>query len=75
VAPTLALCVPIFLLFLIGFEALGEYLLESSSSFLTIFFVGSYIVFSSYFVANHYSAGARARAWPKQALSDTASDD
>jgi len=54
VAPTLALCVPIFLLFLIGFEALGEYLLESSSSFLTIFFVGSYIVFSSYFVANHY---------------------
>jgi len=54
--PTLYLCVPIFLIFMAAFWILGEYLLSNASAFLSIFFVGSYIIFSSYFVANHYLA-------------------
>ena len=56
IGPTLALCMPIFFLFL-GLAAFLEvYILSDASSFLGIFFVGSYVVFSSYFVANHYMA-------------------
>jgi hypothetical protein len=54
--PTLALCVPIFLLFLSLSAFLEAYILSNASSFLGIFLVGSYIVFSSYFVANYYMA-------------------
>lgn len=52
--PTLSLCVPIFLIFMTTFWVLGEYLISNASAFLSIFFVGSYIIFSSYFVANHF---------------------
>ena len=52
--PTLALCVPMFLVFLSLSAFLEAYVLSNASSFLAIFAIGSYIVFSSYFVANHY---------------------
>ena len=55
-APTLALCVPMFFVFLSLAAFLEVYVLSTASSFLGIFFVGSYIVFSSYFVADHYMA-------------------
>ena len=54
VAPQLALGVPIFLVFLSLSAFLEVYILDNASSFLAIFAVGSYIVFSSYFVADHY---------------------
>jgi len=53
-APTLALCVPIFTVFMCLSVFLETHILLTSSSFLAIFFVGAYIVFSSYFVAHHY---------------------
>lgn len=54
--PTLALCVPMFLIFLGLSLFLEIYILDNATSFLGIFFVGSYVVFSSYFVADHYMA-------------------
>ena len=54
--PTLALCVPIFVVFSALSAFLEAYILSNATSFLGIFAVGSYIVFSSYFVANHYMA-------------------
>jgi len=52
--PTLALCVPVFVLFL-GLSAFLEaYILSDATSFVAIFLIGSYVVFSSYFVANHF---------------------
>merc|ERR1719473_43722 len=56
-APSLALCVPIFAVFMGLAAGLEYYILhhaDHSLPFLAMFFVGSYIVFSSYFVANHY---------------------
>jgi len=54
VGPTLALCAPIFCVFLCCVVFLESQILERATSFLNIFFLGSYIVFSSYFVANHF---------------------
>eukprot|EP00322_Chrysochromulina_rotalis_P012335 CAMPEP_0115846060 /NCGR_PEP_ID=MMETSP0287-20121206/9670_1 /TAXON_ID=412157 /ORGANISM="Chrysochromulina rotalis, Strain UIO044" /LENGTH=249 /DNA_ID=CAMNT_0003299847 /DNA_START=67 /DNA_END=813 /DNA_ORIENTATION=+ len=51
--PTLALCVPFFIFFslLAGFI---EYYVLSTTAHFAVFLVGSYIVFSSYFVANFF---------------------
>jgi len=53
VAPTLALCTPFFVFFslLAGFI---EYYVLSTTAHFAVFLIGSYIVFSSYFVANYY---------------------
>lgn len=55
-SPTLALCIPMFIIFLGMSAFLEAYILSNASSYLGIFFVGSYIVFSTYFVSDHYMA-------------------
>lgn len=54
VKPTLALGLPIFLLFLGAAAFLEIYVLESANAHLAIFFIGSYIVFSTYFVSDYF---------------------
>ena len=49
--PTLALCTPFFVFFLLLASFIEWYVLSSTAHF-AIFLVGSYTVFSSYFVAN-----------------------
>jgi hypothetical protein len=53
VGPTMALCIPFFVFFsvLAGFI---EYYVLSTTAHFAIFIVGSYMVFSSYFVANYF---------------------
>jgi len=51
--PTLALGVPVFFVFLC-LSAFLESCIVSASAHLAVFAVGSYVVFSSYFVANHF---------------------
>lgn len=53
VAPMLWFVTPIFLVFL-GLAAFLEFYVVSTAAHLGIFVVGSYVVFSAYFVANHY---------------------
>ena len=52
--PTLALGVPIFLFFLAASVFLEVYVLSTATAHLAIFAVGSYVVFSTYFVADHF---------------------
>jgi len=51
--PTLALGVPVFLVFL-GLSLFLESVVLSATAHLAVFAVGSYVVFSSYYVANHF---------------------
>lgn len=54
VGPTLALCAPMFILFSALAAFLEHYVVTSTTAHLAVFFVGSYVVFSTYFVAGHY---------------------
>jgi hypothetical protein len=54
VKPALAFGLPIFVLFAMMAVFLEMYVVGGSTANLAVFVVGSYIVFSSYFVANHY---------------------
>jgi len=53
IGPTLALCTPLCLFFLL-LSSFIEYYVLSTTAYFAIFLVGSYIVFSSYFVANYF---------------------
>jgi len=53
--PTLALCTPFFVLFSLAAGFIEYYVLSTTAHF-AVFLVGSYVVFSSYFVANYYMA-------------------
>lgn len=52
-APMLWFATPVFLVFL-SLSAFLEYYVSSTTAHVAIFAVGAYLVFSSYFVANHY---------------------
>jgi len=52
--PTLALGTPVFLLFGSASLFLEVYVLSTATAHLAIFLIGSYLVFSTYFVGDHY---------------------